>query len=224
MAQIEVRGLCVAYENRTVIEGLSFSVSAGDYLCVVGENGSGKSTLIKAILGLKQIKSGAIEFGDGLLQTQIGYLPQQTIQTRDFPATVKEVVLSGAVGAGKLFLNRADRERAYNNMRLLGIEQLAKHSFCELSGGQKQRTLLARALCSTKKLILLDEPTAALDPQAAEDLYEIIEKINRENKITVIMVSHDMKCIDYATHVLHMGSSDIFVSREEYLKRSDSGA
>ena len=224
MPQIEVRGLSVAYENRIVIEGLSFSVSEGDYLCVVGENGSGKSTLIKAILGLKQIKSGAIEFGDGLMQTQIGYLPQQTMQTHDFPATVKEVVLSGTVSAGKLFCSRADRERAYRNMELLGIEKLAKHGFCELSGGQKQRTLLARALCSTKKLILLDEPTAALDPQAAAELYAIIEKINRENSITVIMVSHDMKCIDYATHVLHLGKSDLFASREEYLKRGGSGA
>ena len=219
MAQIEVRNIVVAYENRTVINNLSFTVSGGDYLCVVGENGSGKSTLIKTILGLKKIKSGAIEFGDGLRQREIGYLPQQTSGVRDFPATVQEVVLSGSIGAGRLFAGREAKRRAYENMQLLKIDDIAKRKFCELSGGQKQRTLLARALCATKKLILLDEPVAALDPQAAQDLYSVIEEINRVHNITVIMVSHDLKCINYATHVLNMGREDIFASKEEYLKR-----
>lgn len=221
MSQLVVENISVAYENLTVIEGLSFCVNAGDYLCVVGENGSGKSTLIKAILGLKHIRSGSISFSDGLKQTQIGYLPQQTLLRRDFPATVSEVVLSGTIGAGRIFAGHAERERAYENMRLLGIENIKNRGFCELSGGQKQRVLLARALCATKKLILLDEPTAALDPQAAEELYSITERLNRELGITVIMVSHDMKCINYATHVLHMGRSDIFLTRDEYLKRND---
>lgn len=219
MAQIKVNNITLAYENLVVTEKLTFSVNEGDYLFIVGENGSGKSTLIKAILGLKQVSGGSIIFGDGLKQTEIGYLPQQTVQRRDFPATAWEVVLSGTVGAGKLFCTKADKARAEQNMELLGISDLKKRSFCELSGGQRQRALLARALCATKKLILLDEPTAALDPEASAELYALIEKINRNHMITVIMVSHDMKCINYATHVLHMGSSDLFLTRNEYILR-----
>lgn len=224
MAQIKVKNLCVAYENRNVINNLSFDVNAGDYLCVVGENGSGKSTLIKTILGLKDIKSGSIEFGDGLKQRQIGYLPQQTVGLRDFPATAREVVLSGTIGARELFATRRKKAQAAEVMQMLGVNDLARQSFCALSGGQKQRVLLARALCAAKKLILLDEPTAALDPQAAAELYGIVERLNKEHKITVIMVSHDMKCINYATHVLHMGSSDLFATREEYRKGVNTDA
>lgn len=204
MAQIKAEGLTVYYGSSPVIENLSFSVSEGDFLCVIGENGSGKSTLIKTILGLKQPKSGAVTYGDGLLNTQIGYLPQQAQQKIGFPATAREVVLSGALGVGGLFPSAAEKRRAAENMELLGIAELKNLSIAKLSGGQRQRVMLARALCATEKLILLDEPTAALDPEATEEFYTLIKKINREKKITVIMVSHDLSCIKSATHVLRM--------------------
>lgn len=224
MAQIKVTDITLAYENLIVTKDLSFKVEAGDYLCIVGENGSGKSTLVKAMLGLKQPRNGKIEFGDGLRQTEIGYLPQQTVMRRDFPATVREVVMSGLVREGKLFYSIKDKSKAYDILSLLGIEDLKNRSFCDLSGGQKQRTLLARALCKTEKLILLDEPTAALDSIAAGEFYAVIEKINKQHNITVIMVSHDMRCINYATHVLHIGGNNVFESKEEYLKRGVQGA
>lgn len=219
MSQLDIRDVTLAYDSFIVTKDLSFSVNEGEYLCIVGENGSGKSTLIKAILGLKHIKNGTIIFGDGLKQTEIGYLPQHTSDKLDFPATIGEVVISGTISTGKLFPTKEDKYTAKKNMELLGIDNLKNRSFCEVSGGQRQRALLARALCATKKLILLDEPTAALDPDAANELYSLIKRINRERNITVIMVSHDMRSIDYATHVLHMGSTNIFTTRESYLRR-----
>lgn len=204
MAQIKAENLTVYYGSSPVIENLSFTVSEGDFLCVIGENGSGKSTLIKTILGLKHPKSGTVTYGDGLLNTQIGYLPQQLQQKNGFPATAWEVVLSGALGVRGLFPSSAEKRRAAENMELLGISELKNSSITKLSGGQRQRVMLARALCATEKLILLDEPTAALDPEATEEFYSVIKKINREKKITVIMVSHDLSCIKSATHVLRM--------------------
>ncbi len=218
MAQIDVRNVTLAYESLIVTTDLSFSASKGDYLCIIGENGSGKSTLVKAILGLKSVKSGEIIFSDGLSVGEIGYLPQFSMQKSDFPATVYDVVRSGVVG-DRLFVSRKYREEIYKNMELLGIKNLSKRSFSELSGGQKQKVLLARALCATKKLILLDEPTASLDPEAAEELYKLIERINRERQITVVMVSHDMQSVEYATHVLHMGKENVFTTAQGYKRR-----
>ncbi len=223
MVQIKAKNISLAYENLSVIKNLSFEISKGDYLCIVGENGSGKSTLIKAILGIKDLKNGCITFNGGLSHKQIGYLPQQSIMLSDFPATVYEVVSSGTSGR-HLFKTKEDKKTIEQNIKLLGLENIKSRSFSELSGGQKQRVLLARALCATKSLILLDEPTAALDPQAASELYSLIYEINRVHKITVIIISHDMHCIDYATHVLHLGREDIFATKDEYLKRGDTYA
>ncbi len=218
MAQLEVKNVTLAYDNTVVTENLSFSIDDGEYLCIVGENGSGKSTLVKAMLGLKSVKSGEILFSEGLSAKCIGYLPQNSVKNEDFSATVCDVVRSGKAGS-KLFLSKEDKAEIFENMRILGIEDLAKRSFAELSGGQKQKVLLARALCATKKMLLLDEPTAALDPDATEELYKLIAKINRERKITVIMVSHDMHSVDFATYVLHMGKQNRFMTRDSYLRK-----
>lgn len=219
MAQIKVENLTVYYGTSPVIEALSFSVYEGDFLCIIGENGSGKSTLVKTILSQKQPRSGAVIFGDGLSRTQIGYLPQQSKRLGDFPATAWEVVLSGALDSRRLFVSSEERRIAAENMALLGISELKNKSISHLSGGQRQRVMLARALCATKKLILLDEPTSALDPEATEELYSLLSQINRERKITVIMISHDPDCIKYATHVLRMGTENEFMTRDEYLGR-----
>ncbi len=206
MSLINCDKISLSYDSRTVISDLSFSVEQGDYLCIIGENGSGKSTLIKALLGLKSPSSGKIKYGDGLKSSEIGYLPQRSANQNDFPALAFEVVLSGRLSSNKFhpFYTKADKEAALFNLSRLGISDLKNRSFSELSGGQQQRVLLARALCATKKLILLDEPISGLDHSAASEFYSIIKKINSEG-ITVIMVSHDLvPALSSATKVLQL--------------------
>lgn len=218
MALITCRDLTLAYENHTVLEGLSFAVDSGDYLCVIGENGSGKTTLMKALLGLKAATGGSVTYGDGLRRNEIGYLPQQTGVQRDFPASVYEVVLSGFLNRRGLrpFYNRAEKQKALDNMARLNITGLRRACYRELSGGQQQRVLLARALCATQKLLLLDEPVTGLDPAATAELYELIDHLNREHGITVIMISHDVEAaLRHATHILHLHKELNFFGRTE---------
>lgn len=221
MALITCQDIALGYEGKNVTKDLNFEVNNGDYLCIVGENGSGKSTLMKALLGLKAPMAGQILTGDGLQKKEIGYLPQQTVVQRDFPATVREIVLSGCLNRCGLrpFYRKEERRLAAANMEKLGIHQLAKRCYRELSGGQQQRVLLARALCATRKLLLLDEPVAGLDPKVTLELYQLIAKLNREDGITVIMISHDIAAVDYASHILHISYSPLFFGKkEDYLK------
>lgn len=218
MPLIEVKDAAFAYDGQTVLSGVSFDVEPGDYLVIVGENGSGKTTLMKGLLRLVSPVRGSIRLGGGLAQDEIGYLPQQNQTQRDFPASVMEVVASGIRGK-RLFLNKADKARALSMMDLMEIRQLQGRSFMELSGGQRQRVLLARALCATGKLLLMDEPTAGLDPVVARELYKAIEKINREQRIAVIMITHDVHtAAQYATHLLHLRQTPLFYGKpDEYL-------
>lgn len=224
MAILECRDATFAYDGEDVLENVDFTLNAGDYLCVVGENGSGKSTLIKGLLGLKAPRSGKVVMGEGLRSTEIGYLPQQTQLQKDFPASVREVVLSGrlnSLGRG-LFYTRADRAAAAANMERMGIDDLAGRCYQELSGGQQQRVLLARAMCATKKLLLLDEPVTGLDPVAQNEMYNLIKLINLCDGITVIMVSHDIhEAVRYATHILHLGNRQLFFGTSAEYKQSD---
>ena len=218
---IECKNLTAGYEGMPVVKNLSFNVSAGDYLCIVGENGSGKSTLMKTILGLRSALSGEIIFGDGLKQTEIGYLPQQTAAQKDFPATVREVVLSGCLGRKGLspFYSKADKKLCDDNIELLGITGITHRSYRNLSGGQQQRVLLARALCATRKMLLLDEPVSGLDPKVTAEMYALIEKLNCEDGITVIMISHDIAAaVQYASHILHIGDTVFFGTKADYLE------
>ncbi len=220
MALLEVKDLTLGYENVAIIEELNFSVNEGDYLCIVGENGSGKTTLMKTLLHLRDPLSGEIIYGDGMQKNEIGYLPQQTIVQRDFPASVKEIVLSGCQGKLGLrpFYNKEEKELAVRNMEKMGITDLADRCYRELSGGQQQRVLLARALCATGKIILLDEPVSGLDSKVTAEMYSLIKDLNDEG-ITVIMISHDMEAaIRYASHILHIGDDVFFGTKEEYLK------
>ncbi len=220
MRILNIQNVSIAYDNKTVAENVSFEVFSGDYICIVGENGSGKSTLMKAILGLMPIRKGEINFEGGLKQTEIGYLPQQSLIQRDFPATVWEVVLSGCLNRTSFlpFYIKTHKQRAENMLKSLSIENLRRKSFAELSGGQQQRVLLARALCSTEKLLILDEPTAGLDPNITLELYDLFEKLNRESKITILMVSHDIDAsVKHAGKILHMETRlKFFGNGEEY--------
>ena len=224
MALMEARDLCLGYDGHAVVQGLSFRVERGDYLCIVGENGAGKSTLMKTLLGLIPPISGTLSIGDGLKKREIGYLSQQTPVQRDFPASVEEIVLSGLEGKRGLrpFYNRKERDAALRNMEKMNILNLRKRCYRELSGGQQQRVLLARALCATETLLLLDEPVSGLDPKVTADMYEKIRELNQKDGITIIMISHDMSAaLREADHILHIGQSLFFGTTEAY-KQSDA--
>lgn len=224
MAYITVRDLSLGYDARTIVEGLHFTVHAGEYLCIVGENGSGKTTLLRTLLGLQEPVGGQILIGDGLKKNEIGYLPQQTVVQKDFPASVREIVLSGCQGRCGLrpFYSKEEKRLAEENMGHMGIAGLSDRCYRELSGGQQQRVLLARALCATRKVLLLDEPVSGLDPKVTEELYGLIADLHRDG-VTVIMISHDIgAAVRYASHILHIGARVFFGTKEEYLQ-SDAG-
>ncbi|MCI8711637.1 MAG: ABC transporter ATP-binding protein [Ruminococcus sp.] len=220
MAQLTCQNLTLKYDGRVILEDLNFTVRAGDYLCIVGENGSGKSTLMKTILGLHTEYEGNMETGDGLLASEIGYLPQQTNVQRDFPASVREIVLSGCQGrcGFRPFYTKEEKNLARRNMGRMGILEFEKRCYRELSGGQMQRVLLARALCATQKALLLDEPVSGLDPKVTVEMYQLIARLNRDDGITILMVSHDIAAaVKYASHILHIGETVFFGTKQEYL-------
>ncbi len=210
------------YENHDAVIDVSMEINPGDYLCILGENGSGKSTLMKGILGLLKPTAGTLVVDEELRRTGIGYLPQQTAAQRDFPATVYEVVRSGCLShlGRRPFFSRADKALAMENMEKLGIAGLSRKCYRELSGGQQQRVLIARALCATKKLLILDEPITGLDPSAIQELYALIRKLNREEKVTILMVSHDVQnVVHQANKILHLQQRVLFYgSVKDYVK------
>lgn len=214
------------YENHDAVIDLNLEIYPGDYLCVVGENGSGKSTLIKGMLGLLKPTGGSLSVADELKRGGIGYLPQQTAAQKDFPATVQEVVLSGTLSrrGNRPFYSRAERKLAAHNLERLGIEHLKQKCYRELSGGQQQRALIARALCATEQLLILDEPITGLDPSAIQDFYHLIKKLNKEDGITIIMVSHDIgNVISQANKILHLHRRVVFCGTAEAYRQSVAG-
>lgn len=224
MSQLICQNLSVGYDGKVILQDVNFEVHDGDYLCIVGENGSGKSTLMKTILGLLPVINGKILFGEGLKKNEIGYLPQQTNIQKDFPASVREIVLSGcqARGDNRLFYSKKEKQIAYDNMNKLQINNFENKSYRQLSGGQQQKVLLARALCATKKILLLDEPVSGLDPKSTQELYTVINNLNQQEGITIIMISHDITAVKYASNILHIGEKIFFGTKDEYLKSKQS--
>ena len=222
MSQLQCRNITISYEKDIIVQDLSFVAEAGDYISIVGENGTGKSSLLKAILGLIHIKFGEIRFGEGLKRENIGYLSQQNPMQKDFPASVFEVVLSGCLNSLGFFpfFRVKEKNKAKENLEKLGMTSLLHQSFADLSGGQKQRVLLARALCATDKIIFLDEPVTGLDPVAIKDLYELIQKLNKEMKITIVMVTHDLEnAVRYSDKILCLRKEDYFFGAvDKFLK------
>ncbi|MBQ8092961.1 MAG: ABC transporter ATP-binding protein [Clostridia bacterium] len=222
MPELSCSHLTLGYDGHPVLSDISFSVAKGDYLCIVGENGSGKSTLMRTLLGLQKPISGQIEWGADLRENEIGYLPQQTTVQKDFPATVWEIVLSGCQGrlGKRFFYSRDDKALVRENMEKMDILSFSRRCYRELSGGQQQRVLLARALCATQKILLLDEPVTGLDPKVTAEMYELIKRLNKSG-VTIIMISHDvMTAVRYASHILHVGHSVFFGTRDEYTRSS----
>ena len=227
MAQLICRNVAVGYGSKVVLHNIDFEVHAGNYICIAGENGSGKTTLMKTILGLQKPLKGEIHLGDGLHANEIGYLPQQTAAQKDFPATVSEVVLSGCLNRrGMLpFYSRKEREIADRNMEKLGIGPLRKQCYRELSGGQQQRVLIARALCATSSLLILDEPITGLDPTAIQEFYAMIRRLNREDKVAILMVSHDLRnAVEEANKILHLQKRVLFYGpAHDYMNSQAAG-
>ncbi len=226
MSIVNFKDISLGYGGNTVAEHISFSINQGDYVCIVGENGSGKSTLLKALLGLHPVMSGNIDFGDGLCRHEIGYLPQQTETQRDFPASVKEVVLSGCIATGKFapFYSKADKARAKWAMEQMEIAYISGKCYRELSGGQQQRVLLARAICAAKRLLVLDEPISGLDPQMASKMYCLVDRLRHETGIAVIMISHDAHAVYHSDYVLDMGMGDAVYTAAKEFTASERGS
>lgn len=219
MSQIICKNLAIGYDGKAILKDINFSINEGDYLCIIGENGSGKSTLMRTLLHLQQPVSGTILLGDGLQSNEIGYLPQQTAVQKDFPASVREIILSGCQNRCGLrpFYNRAEKRQAAEMMEKLQITHLSNRCYRELSGGQQQRVLLARALCATKKILLLDEPVSGLDSKVTEEMYQIIETLNRKDKITIVMITHNINdSVKYASHIMHIGKNVFYGTKQEY--------
>lgn len=219
--QLGCRDLTVGYDGKAILKNINFSVEEGEYLSIVGENGSGKSTLMRTLLRLQQPLNGEVILGNGLNREEIGYLPQQNVIQKDFPASVREIVLSGCQGRCGLrpFYNTQEKELAEDAMERMQITDLARRCYRELSGGQQQRVLLARALCATQKMLLVDEPVSGLDPKATAQMYELLEELNEIDGITIIMISHDIAAaMKYASHILRVGKNTFFGTRDEYLE------
>ena len=219
MSLIRLEDAVISYEGSVAVNAASFSVEKGDYLVILGENGSGKSSVMKAMLGLVKLKSGRVVYGDGLKQNMIGYLPQISRIQRDFPASVEEVVLSGLVSrmTNPFFMSKALKEHATDQMELMGILDIRKKPYRALSGGQQQRVLLARAMCATDSILLLDEPVTGLDPQTTGEMYAIIHMLNRRG-VAIVTISHDMRgALRDASHVLVMENKvGFFGTKAEY--------
>ncbi len=214
------------YENHDAVIDLNLEICPGDYLCVVGENGSGKSTLIKGLLGLLKPTGGKLSVAEELRRGGIGYLPQQTAAQKDFPATVYEVVLSGTLSrrGNRPFYSMSERKLALKNMERLNIVDLKGKCYRELSGGQQQRVLIARALCATEQLLILDEPITGLDPSATQDFYHLVRRLNQKDGIAIVMVSHDIhNVIHQASKVLHLGQKVLFCGSAADYRKSFAG-
>ena len=222
MNLIELKNVTLGYGNHTVLKTLNFEIKEGDFLCVVGPNGSGKSTLIKAILGLIKPQNGKIEF-NGLKKNFVGYMPQETKVDANFPASVYEIVLSGTLNKLKVnsFYGKEHKALADNYLKLLNIYNLKNTCFCDLSGGQRQKVLLARSLCATSKLLILDEPSNNLDSNSKRELYQLLDKLNKENGITIIMITHDLDHGNLiGNKILSLREDDIFIgTTKEFVRR-----
>ena len=203
MDLIKIKDLCFSYPTKKdTLKHININVKEGSFTCIVGENGSGKSTLLKCILGLNKGYTGEIT-----KENLIGYLPQKSEIQTNFPASIEEVVMSGTISNNikSIFYKKEDKENAKTIMQELGIYDIRKKCFADLSGGQQQRVLIARALCATKKIIVLDEPTNGLDPSIAKQIYELLDNLKKNVNLTILMVSHDVeRALNYADTVIEL--------------------
>ena len=222
MSLIKLKNLYLGYENKAVLKNINVEIEENDFICIVGPNGAGKSTLVKGILGLIKPLKGRVIYND-LKQNFIGYMPQETKIDSNFPASVFEIVLSGTLNRLGIFsfYTKKEKQIALDNLKLLGIEKLKDKYFCDLSGGQRQKVLLARSLCATSKLLILDEPSNNLDSKSKAELYKTIIDLNKNHNITVIMITHDLDHNNLiGNKILSLREDEIFYgTTEEFVRR-----
>lgn len=222
MSIIKIENMSFGYTNSNeTLTNINMEISEGEFVAIIGENGSGKSSLIKCILGLNKIQKGKITVND-----RIGYLPQLTEIQNNFPATIEEIVLSGTIpdNVFKIFYTKDDRKKAEDVMKKLNLYDMRKKCFDELSGGQRQRVLIARALCSTDKIIILDEPVNSLDSKVVSGIYDILNDLYKNKGITIVMVSHDVeRCIKYCSRIIEMENGKIIkdINSKDYRKKEE---
>jgi len=216
---LSVHDLFFQYTSTEILSNISFRMQAGDYLGIVGPNGSGKSTLIKLTLGLLQPSKGTIEvFGTNIADFvdwyRIGYLPQKLNSINPhFPATVREIVALGLLSTKGYprRITKSDEKSINSALELLDIIDIKNKLIGELSGGQQQRVLIARALVNEPELLILDEPTTALDPEAREKFFSTLKDLNEHKKVTLIIITHDIGTIGkYASRLLYLDKQVVF--------------
>jgi zinc transport system ATP-binding protein len=217
-AVIEVRDLSFAYGQTSVLQGVTFTVNRNDFVGMVGPNGGGKTTLLRLLLGLLEPTSGTVRvFGrpPAEVRRRIGYMPQHAQLDPQFPMRAIDVVLMGRLGGWRVgWFGPADRARAHQLLAEVGLAGVARRPLASLSGGQRQRVLIARALACEPELLLMDEPTANLDPLVQEDVNELLHELNR--RLTIILVSHD---VGFVTRYIR---SVICVNRQVRLHSADA--
>lgn len=223
---IEIKNLYYRYERDYVLEDINLNVPQGAFLGIVGPNGSGKSTLLKLILGLLKLQKGEIFlFGEHISRfhdwESIGYVSQKSNSfNTGFPATVYEVVSSGLTKKIGLFhfLKREDHEKIEEAIELVGLKNFSKRNIGELSGGQQQRAFIARAIVSNPKMLILDEPTVGIDIKYVESFYDMLENLNKNQEITLLLVSHDLSIVtEKATHIASINKQlHFFGNKDEY--------
>lgn len=222
MVLVELKDLTLGYNGQAVVTDVNLKIEEGDFICVVGPNGAGKSTLVKGILGLLAPMNGKVVYRN-LQRNFIGYMPQETKVDANFPASVMEVVLAGTLNrlGTRFWYGEAERKIAIKSMTWLGIEDLKDVSFSELSGGQRQKVLLARSLAATRKLLILDEPSNSLDMSSKMELYRRLEKLNREEGVAVMMITHDLDHDNLiGRKILSLGSDEVFYgTTEEFVRK-----
>ncbi|QKF72929.1 metal ion ABC transporter, ATP-binding protein [Aliarcobacter faecis] len=214
MNLIQIENLSHSYGNTKALENINLTIKDGDFLAIIGPNGGGKSTLLKLILELLPLQNGKLI--KNIKNSEVGYVPQNTNLNIDFPITALEVVLMGHIKRKRKLLGYAkeDISCALNSLKQVGMEDFANKKIGTLSGGQRQRVFIARALCSSPKILMLDEPTASIDVQGQQDIYELLKNLNKS--ISIVVVSHDLSILlNYAKDVAHVNRSLVYHSLKD---------
>jgi zinc transport system ATP-binding protein len=204
MDLVALRGVSFAYDGAPVLIDIDLAIKEGDFLAVIGPNGSGKTTLVKVILGLLQPTAGRVELlgrtpGGPVDRAKIGYVPQKATHIDPyFPASVEEVVGMALLAGGRPLgaAGKDARARILRALEAVGMAEFAKASIGRLSGGQQQRVFIARALVTAPRILFLDEPTTGVDAETQTAFYDLLDRLNRGQGLTIVLITHDIGIVN----------------------------
>jgi zinc transport system ATP-binding protein len=227
MPIISIKNASFSFGNNLVVENISFDISKGDFLGIVGPNGSGKTTLLKMILGLHPLRSGDIRINGKSIRVfddwnKIGYVPQKATNINEaFPATVREIVQTGLLSSKKFpkRYSSNDSEKIVEALQEVGMKEYSSKRIGELSGGQQQRVLIARAIVSNPEILLLDEPTTGVDQKTQQKFYDLLGELNSKG-LTIILISHDIgRITNYVNKIASLNRKlEFYGTHEEFCK------